>query len=169
MLGEWGRIGCLGFGGPPTHIAMLRELTVERRGWLAADELEDAIAACNMMPGAGVHPVCHLLRVAAAWLGRVASSPPDWARGAGAGAGAAVAAVALQAGLGLVPASYARGRARSRLRWPVYAVAGALTAALAGPWVVLALIACGLVEVAAQRSPVGHCRTKTYSGSRLRR
>ena len=30
MLREWGRIGVIGFGGPPTHIALLRELCVER-------------------------------------------------------------------------------------------------------------------------------------------
>ncbi|TMK26774.1 MAG: chromate transporter [Actinobacteria bacterium] len=30
----WGRIGCVGFGGPPAHVALLRELCVERRGWL---------------------------------------------------------------------------------------------------------------------------------------
>ncbi|HEX3333617.1 MAG TPA: chromate transporter, partial [Acidimicrobiales bacterium] len=45
---EWGRIGCLGFGGPPTHIAMLRALAVERRGWLDEAEFEDAIAATNL-------------------------------------------------------------------------------------------------------------------------
>ena len=28
---EWGRIGVLGFGGPPAHVALLRDLTVERR------------------------------------------------------------------------------------------------------------------------------------------
>src|SRR5262249_6505850 len=35
---EWGRIGCIGFGGPPAHIALLRDLCVERRGWLSAHE-----------------------------------------------------------------------------------------------------------------------------------
>src|SRR5262249_56993019 len=47
---EWGRIGCLGFGGPPAHIALLRQLCVERRGWLEPPEVEDAIAACNLLP-----------------------------------------------------------------------------------------------------------------------
>ena len=28
---EWGWIGCVGFGGPPAHIALLRQLCVERR------------------------------------------------------------------------------------------------------------------------------------------
>ncbi len=35
VLREWGRIGCIGFGGPPTHIKLLRELCVQRKGWLA--------------------------------------------------------------------------------------------------------------------------------------
>jgi len=28
VLREWGRIGCTGFGGPPTHIKLLRDLCV---------------------------------------------------------------------------------------------------------------------------------------------
>ena len=30
VVREWGRIGCVGFGGPPAHIALLRQLCVER-------------------------------------------------------------------------------------------------------------------------------------------
>ena len=48
---EWGRIGCLGFGGPPAHIALLRELCVERRRWIDPREFEDANAACGLLPG----------------------------------------------------------------------------------------------------------------------
>ena len=51
VVREWGRIGCIGFGGPPAHIALLRQLCVERRQWLDAQEFEDAIAACNLLPG----------------------------------------------------------------------------------------------------------------------
>ena len=51
VLREWGRIGCVGFGGPPTHIALLRELCVDRKRWLDAVEFEDAVAACNLLPG----------------------------------------------------------------------------------------------------------------------
>src|ERR1700722_6026688 len=60
---EWGRIGCIGFGGPPTHIKLLRELCVERRQWLDAQEFEDAIAACNLLPG----PASTQLAIFCAW------------------------------------------------------------------------------------------------------
>ena len=63
IVREWGRIGCIGFGGPPAHIALLRELCVERRGWLSAHEFEDAIAACNLLPG----PASTQLAIFCAW------------------------------------------------------------------------------------------------------
>jgi chromate transporter len=177
VLREWGRLGCIGFGGPPTHIALLRQLCVERRGWLSDREFEDAIAACNLLPG----PASTQLAIFCAWrvrgaLGAVlgglgfvvpglvamlalaavflASSPPDWIRGAGAGAGAAVAAVAVQAGASLVPGSYGRvsGAARARARWAVYLGLGAFAAATVGPWLVLLLVACGLLEVGLRRA-----------------
>ena len=48
---RWTRIGVTGFGGPPAHVALLRELVVTRRGWLDAGEFEDANAACGLLPG----------------------------------------------------------------------------------------------------------------------
>jgi chromate transporter len=48
---EWSRIGIIGFGGPPAHIALLRQLCVEERGWLSAREFEDGISATNLLPG----------------------------------------------------------------------------------------------------------------------
>jgi chromate transporter len=172
IAAEWGRIGAIGFGGPPTHIALLRTLCVDRRAWLSPTEFEDAIAACNLLPG----PASTQLAIYCAWRLRsavgglvgglafilpgflailalaavfLAESPPLWIRGAAAGAGAGVAAVAVQAGLLLVPAS--RKRAPSRVRWVVYALAGAVSAATVGPWLVLVLVACGLLEIAADR------------------
>ena len=53
VLREWGRLGLIGFGGPPAHVALLRELVVERRGWIDAREFEDANAACQLLPGPG--------------------------------------------------------------------------------------------------------------------
>ena len=133
ILREWGRIGCIGFGGPPTHIKLLRELCVERKGWLDGQEFEDAIAACNLLPG----PASTQLAIYCAWRLRgwagaliggaafiipglivilalsalfLAKSPPLWVLGAGAGAGAAVPAVAVNAGTSLIGASWQRRR-----------------------------------------------------------
>jgi chromate transporter len=168
VVAQWGRIGCTGFGGPPAHIALLRDLCVDRRGWLTATEFEDAVATCNLLPGpastqlaifcawrvagpvgavvggaAFILPgLAAILALAAVFLG----SPPDWIRGAGAGAGAAVAAVAVHAGLRLVPESWRRSPAH--WRWIAYAALGGVAAATLGPWLVLVLIACGVVEVA---------------------
>lgn len=48
---EWGRIGIMGFGGPPAHIALLRRLCVERHAWLSPREFEDGVAATALLPG----------------------------------------------------------------------------------------------------------------------
>ena len=163
---EWGRLGCIGFGGPLAHIALL---SVKRRGWLTGEELEDAIAACNLLPG----PASTQLAIFCAWRLRgrlggligglafilpglalilglavlfLAGSPPLWVNGAGAGAGAAIAAVALRAGLGLLPASWPGGTGR-RVRWLFFLGAGAGAAATIGPWLVLVLLGCGLLEL----------------------
>jgi chromate transporter len=176
ILREWGRLGCIGFGGPPAHIALLRELCVEQRRWLDGEEFEDAIAATNLLPG----PASTQLAVFCAWrLGGnagalvgglafilpglvlilalaalfLASSPPAWVLGAGAAAGAAVPAVALRTGVDLAPASLQRASARAR--WVAYAVAGALAAIAVGPWLVLVLLACGTVELALTRRQAG--------------
>ena len=178
VLRDWGRIGCLGFGGPPTHIALLRELCVDRRGWMDAQDFEDAVAACNLLPG----PASTQLAIYCAWRQRgrigalvgglafilpgliailalsvlfLAGDPPLWVKGAGAGAGAAVAAVAVQAGWGLVPGSWARARRTGEVRWIVYLSLGLVAAATVGPWLVLLLLACGVVEVIARRGGAG--------------
>jgi chromate transporter len=145
IIRQWGRIGCIGFGGPPAHIALFRELCVTRRGWLTSAQFERAIAATNLLPG----PASTQLAIYCAWRLRgargallgglcfivpglaaiialavlfLSGSPPAWLRGAGLGAGAAVAAVAVRAGLGV-----------------------------AGPWLVLVLLGCGAVELASER------------------
>lgn len=50
---QWTRTGCIGFGGPPAHIALLRTLCVQRRGWGTDQQFEGAIAATNLLPGRG--------------------------------------------------------------------------------------------------------------------
>jgi len=82
----------------------------------------------------------------------LASNPPIWILGAAAGAGAAVPAVALSAAWRLVSASWERAGSGQwpRVRWVTYAALGALAAATVGPYLVILLLGCGLVEVAVQ-------------------
>jgi len=156
--------------GPPTHTLLLRQLCVGRREWIQAEEFEDAIAACNLLPGpsstqlaifcagrvggwpgalvggAGfiVPGLIVIIALAALFL---SSSPPGWVR-AGAGGGAAVAAVAVRAALDLAPPSWRRAGGGARhLRWVAYVAAGFAASALAGSSVVLALVGCGGLEV----------------------
>ncbi|HEV2376413.1 MAG TPA: chromate efflux transporter [Streptosporangiaceae bacterium] len=173
VVREWGRIGCIGFGGPPAHIKLLRETCVERRQWLSATEFTDALAVCNLLPG----PSSTQLAIFCAWRVRgrlgalvggasfilpglvvilalaalfLSGAPPAAVLGAGAGAGAAVPVVAVQAGTSLLGASWQR-RKRT-LRWLAYLMAGAVAAATVGVWLVLVLLGCGVVEFAAQRA-----------------
>ncbi|MGD0381465.1 MAG: chromate efflux transporter [Acidimicrobiales bacterium] len=173
IVREWGRIGCIGFGGPPTHIALLRQLCVDHKKWMPAAEFEDGIAAANVLPG----PSSTQLAIFCAWRLRgvaggvlgglcfiipglvlilvlasvvLQSHPPSGIVGAAVGAGAAVPAVALRAATDLVPASRARtNRNRAqKLRWAVYVLLGGLAAATVGPYLVIVLLCCGLMEVA---------------------
>jgi chromate transporter len=183
IVREWGRIGCVGFGGPPAHIALLRKLCVTDRQWLPPDDFEDGLAACNLLPG----PASTQLAIFCAWRLRgpagailggacfivpglviilglaalfLAPRPPGWIAGAAAGSGAAVPAVAVAAAVGLIPASWRRAAGRSNPaaraahgRWIAYLVAGGVAAATVGPWLVIVLAACGLAEVSARAWP----------------
>jgi chromate transporter len=54
-LGEVGRVflrlGCIAFGGPAAHVAMMREDVVRRRGWLDDARFLDLVGATNLIPG----------------------------------------------------------------------------------------------------------------------
>ena len=177
---EWGRLGVIGFGGPPAHIALLRRLCVDDRGWLSARDFEDAIAATNLLPG----PASTQLAIFCAWrlrgrLGAVVGGacfilpglvmilalsmlflggdPPLWVLGAAAGAGAAVPAVAVSAAVGLVRPSWTRAGTHNsaRLRWTLYLLAGGVAAATVGAVLVLVIATCGIVEFVARVRPPG--------------
>ena len=173
---EWTRIGLTGFGGPPAHIAMLRRLVIDRYEWMDARAFEDANAACGLLPGPASTQLAIFCayRVAGPWgaivggLGFVvpavvmvlalsllflSNAPPRWVIGVGAGAGAAVAPVAVHAALGLLAPSFQRVRAaRGRaLRWLAYLLVAAGAAATVGGYLVLVLLACGVLELAWQR------------------
>jgi chromate transporter len=176
VVREWGRIGVVGFGGPPAHVALLRDLVVDRRGWLDAREFEDANAACGLLPGpastqlaiycaqrvAGLAgAVCGglafilpglalILVLAAASLG---SSPPTWLLAVAAGAGGAVVAVVVQAGVVLGRSSLASLRGARLVRAVAYVALGAAATVAFGPGVVVVLLACGAIELLVRRGP----------------
>ena len=150
VLREWGRHRLHRVRRPAdAHRAAARPVRRRAAAGSTTRDFEDAIAACNLLPGPGLDAAGDLLRLARPRAARRArrrarrSSCPGLladprargalprrlaarlrARGAAAGAGAAVAAVAVHAGPGLVPRAAARARRRGRVRWVVYLVLG---------------------------------------------
>src|SRR5690348_2682247 len=177
IAAQWTRLGCIGFGGPPAHIALLRKLVVDDRAWLDSREFEDGVAVVNLLPG----PASTQLTIYCAWRLRgtagalvggagfilpglaviltlstvfLAEHPPGWVAGAALGAGAAVPAVAVAAAVSLVLPSWRRAATTAaRARWIGYLLAGGAAAALVGPYLVAVLIVCGLIEAAVHARP----------------
>jgi chromate transporter len=170
VLREWGRIGAIGFGGPPAHIALLRQTVVERRRWIDEREFEDANAACQLLPGPAstelsIYTARRVAGAAGAWVGGLAfilpglvltiaiaafalqDEPPRWVAALGAGAAAAVVAVVAQAGIPLAVDSFTGRHPRA----VVYVILGSAAAVATGPSVVLVLLACGAIERSWQR------------------
>ena len=177
---QWTRIGLTGFGGPPAHVALLRRLVVDRRHWMEPREFEDANAACGLLPGpastqlaifcayrvggpagrgrrrARLHPPRGHPRARA--LDAVPRPRPA-ARGCAAPERAPArrsrpsrsqAATLLLAELRAGARRHARACAGRATSWR-----SAAAGALVGPYLVLVLLACGLLELAAQRRRVG--------------
>jgi chromate transporter len=170
VIREWARIGITSFGGPPSQVALLRELCVDRHRWMDAREFEDATAATQLLPGPGgtqlaiycasrvggrlgalagglafiLPGLVIVLAISAVALG---DSPPAWIRGIGAGAAAAVVAVVAQAGISLGRSSLA-GRVGPAV---AYMALGAAAAVAVGPYVVIVLLGCGALELGRRR------------------
>ena len=105
VLREWGRIGCIGFGGPPTHIALLRDPGRRPARMAQQRGVRGRARRLQPPPRPRLDPACDLLRLArpgtAGRAGRRAGfivpglvvilalaavflgSPPLWVRGAG--------------------------------------------------------------------------------------
>src|SRR5205807_9500649 len=45
------KLGCIAFGGPAAHIALMRREVVVRRKWLSEQEFLDLLGASNLIPG----------------------------------------------------------------------------------------------------------------------
>jgi chromate transporter len=174
---QWLRLGVIGFGGPPTHIALLRRLCVEDHAWISEGEFQDALGTTNLLPGpastqlaiwcasriggtlgGAIGGICFivpgLIAILALSVLFLSHHSPGWVHGAAAGAGAGIGVVALRAAWSLLPASWRRaGSGRgSRARFVTYLAIGALGAWLFPTELVLALIGCGLVEIALHRA-----------------
>ncbi len=141
---EWARIGCIGFGGPPAHIASSASCASNGAGGcrLASSKTASPPPISSLAPPRPSWPsTAPGVSVAAPvrWSVDPASSsrgssflglavlflgphPPGWVEGAAGGAGAAVPAVAVAAAIALIPASWRRtGAARDRrVRWMAY-------------------------------------------------
>jgi chromate transporter len=191
IVREWGRIGLVGVGGPPAHIALLRRVVVEREEWLSAEQYEHAIAAANMVPG----PASTQLMIYCAWrlrgsrgalLGGLcfiapgfvlivalaalffAHHPAHFLLGAALGAGAAVPAVAARTAWQLTAASWRNAMPRApRVRWTLYCTLGAATALFTPALVVFALVTCGVCEIVARRPSAHHALGAVVAGAHV--
>lgn len=45
------KLGCIGFGGPAVHIAMMEEEVVRKRKWISQEHFLDLVGATNLIPG----------------------------------------------------------------------------------------------------------------------
>src|ERR1700758_1030445 len=66
------KLGGIAFGGPAVHVAMLRDETVSRRGWLGDQEFLDLFGAVSVLPGPSSTQLAIVLsRRRAGWRGLV--------------------------------------------------------------------------------------------------
>ena len=171
---EWSKLGLTGFGGPPAHIQMLRELCVQKNAWIADEEFEHATATVNLLPG----PASTQLAIFSAWrVGGIrgaligglcfifpglvlilalanlflSKDLPPALSAAAAGAGSAIAAVAIYSGLVLAKPSWPRRS--SSFRWMAYLGIGLVTAAINAKLVVFGILISGLIELFVKIKP----------------
>ena len=68
------KLGCIGFGGPAAHIAMMRQEVVQDRKWLSDPEFLDLVGATNLIPGPNsTEMAIHLGLLRSGWAGLVAA------------------------------------------------------------------------------------------------
>ena len=64
------KLGCIGFGGPAVHIAMMEEEVVRKRKWFSAQYFLDMVSATNLIPGPNsTEMTMHIGHERAGWKG----------------------------------------------------------------------------------------------------
>ena len=66
------KLGCIGFGGPAVHIAMMEEEVVQKRKWIDHDHFLDLVGATNLIPGPNsTEMTMHIGHERAGWKGLI--------------------------------------------------------------------------------------------------
>ena len=66
------KLGCIGFGGPAVHIAMMEEEVVRKRRWISTEHFLDLVGATNLIPGPNsTEMTMHCGQERAGWKGLV--------------------------------------------------------------------------------------------------
>jgi chromate transporter len=66
------KLGCIAFGGPAAHIAMMRDEVVRRRKWISDQQFLDLLGATNLIPGPNsTEMAIHLGYLRAGWPGLI--------------------------------------------------------------------------------------------------
>ncbi len=163
------KLGCIGFGGPAAHIALMRQEMVQRRGWLEDQEYLDLIGAAGLIPGPSSTQVALAVgRRLAGWRGLLAGAgfilpavllvlALAWAYARyGATPGASWLLYGIKPAMIAIIVQAIVGMARSAARGPLLVAIGLGAAALyaLGVTPILVLLAAGAVAFAARfRAP----------------
>ena len=51
LVGLFGLLGVIGFGGPAAHVALMRREVVDRRGWMTDKGVMDLVGLTSLIPG----------------------------------------------------------------------------------------------------------------------
>jgi chromate transporter len=72
LAGLFLKLGVIGFGGPPAHLAMMEAAAVTRFGWLSAEEFAAGVALCELLPGpASTQMGIYIGYLRSGWLGAI--------------------------------------------------------------------------------------------------
>lgn len=68
------KLGCIGFGGPVVHIAMMEREVVSKRKWFSSGHFLDMVSATNLIPGPNsTEMTMHIGHERAGWKGLLVS------------------------------------------------------------------------------------------------